>query len=409
MIAGKRLLPARQEAALTDYVERLSKHTAGRQALHLRMSTLRPQGRRPERLRIAALAFEPLVSGYDGALFHLSNDDFIVFCKDASAEVIDRALSYLRNLYAGDPVVENAGKDLAGLCRRFDLATSCGAIANIARAAQVSARKTHALNETVGAPESPPGSSDRILDPAVLGSIQTAIAQADLTNMIRRQQVCAVIPGKPPQPVFSEVFTSMAALREILTPDIDIHGNRWLFQDLTAHLDRRVINFLGHKDDSSLSKAFSINLNVASLGSQEFFNFDRELSSDVRCTVVIELQLIDILADLDAFLFYRNFLRERSYRFCLDGLTCRSLPLVNIKRMGVDLAKIIWSPEFHDRVMRKDGETIEAVKEIDPKRVILIRCDDERAFETGKALGVSLYQGYLIDDMLKPGQSKRSA
>ncbi len=408
MIAGKRVLPGQQEAALTDYVQRLEKHTAGRHALHLRMSALRPQSRQIQRLHIAALAFEPLVSGFDGALFRLSNDDFVVVCKDAGPEIINRALSYLKNLYAADPIVRDTGEDLKGFCRRFDLAKSYGTLLDFARAAQETARRITS-SDTVGAPQSPSEPAERTLDPKALSNIQTAIAQADLTNMIRRQQVCAVAPGKAPQPVFSEVFTSMAALREILTPDIDIHGNRWLFQDLTAHLDRRVINFLGHKDDSSLSKAFSVNLNVASLASPEFLIFDRELSADARQTVVIELQLIDILADLDAFLFYRGFLRERRYRFCLDGLTYQSLPLINTERLGVDLAKLIWSPELHESAMREDSEIREAVKAIDPKRVILIRCDDELAFETGKALGISLYQGYLIDDLLKPGQAKRSA
>ncbi len=409
MIAGKQALASQQEAALTNYVQRLSKHTAGRQALHLRMSALRPRARRPERLQIAAFAFDPLINGYDGVLFRLKNDDMVVFCKDANKEAIDRALNNLRSLYASDPVIRDAGEDLKGFCRRFDLEKSYGTVVDFALEAQESASKIDAFRETAQARGGSSASADRVLDPASLGSIQAAISQADLTNMIRRQQVCAVVAGKPPQPVFTEVFTSMVALREILTPDIDIHGNRWLFQDLTTHLDRRVINFLSHKDDSSLSKAFSINLNVASLASQEFLNFDREMTSDARRTVVIELQLIDILADLDAFLFYRNFLSQRSYRFCLDGLTYQSLPLVNIERLNVDLVKIFWSLEFHESVMRKDREIIEAVEAIDPKRVILIHCDDERALETGKALGVSLFQGFLIDDLLKPGLAKRSA
>ena len=48
MIAGKQTNADQEEAALTDYVQRLGKNTAGRQALHLRMSALRPQGRQPQ-------------------------------------------------------------------------------------------------------------------------------------------------------------------------------------------------------------------------------------------------------------------------------------------------------------------------------------------------------------------------
>lgn len=409
MIAGKQANAGQEEAALTDYVQRLGRNTEGRQALHLRMSALRPQSRQPQRLRIAALAFEPLISGYEGALFRLRNDDMIVFCKDATPEAIENALSYLKNLYIADPAISAAGEELEGFCRRYDLTVSHGALLNLARSAQAAAREADGAREAAQAPQGPSQAAGRTLDPKVLDQIQTAIAQADLTNMIRRQPVCAIVEGQAPQTVFLEVFTSMTALKETLTPDIDIHANRWLFQDLTAHLDRRVLSYLGHKDDSTLSKSFSINLNVTSLASLEFLNFDRDLNNDVRRTVVIELQLVDILSDLDAFLFYRNFLRERSYRFCLDGLTHQSLVLLHTARLGADLVKIIWSPELHEKVMRGDSEIAAAVKEIDPRRVILIRCDDKLAFETGKALGVTLYQGFLIDDLLKPSYAKRSA
>jgi len=406
MIADKQAPASQQEAALNDYVDRLIKHSDGRRMLHLRMSALQPLGRQTQRLHIAALAFEPLITGFEGALFRLSNDDMVVFCKNPSAQAIDHALNHLKDLYAADPVIRDAGENLEGFCQTYDLAKSYNTVVEFARAAQAAVSQP-ALSS---APESqPPEMAGRVLDGNVLAKIQAAVAQADLTNMIRRQPVCAVVPGKPPRPVFSEVFTSMAALREILTPDVDIHGNRWLFQDLTTHLDRRVIAFLGHKDDKSLSKSFSINLNVASLASPEFLAFDRKMTGDARQTVVVELQLIDILADLEAFMFNRAFLRERNYKICLDGLTYQSLPLVNTGRLGVDLVKVIWSPEFHESVMRKDSDIIEAVKAIDPKRIILIRCDDERVFETGKALGTTLYQGYLIDRMLKPAQVMRSA
>ena len=124
MIAGKSATAGQQEAALDDYVQRLGKHTAGRRALHLRLSALRPQGRQPQRLAIAELAFEVLISEYQGALFRLSNADMVVFFKDASPEVVKRALNYLRNLYAEDPIVRDAGDDLSGFCRHFDLAKS---------------------------------------------------------------------------------------------------------------------------------------------------------------------------------------------------------------------------------------------------------------------------------------------
>ncbi len=408
MNAGNQAIPGQQEAALLDYAERLRRSGGGRRAILACLSTLRPTNRKPERLNLAAQAFEPLASAYSGAMFRLHNGDIVVICKDAPQDAISQAVNKLRNLFEDDVAVAEDDPDESKFCRQLDLANGYGSLMQYARHAVESARQPGNASDAT-APAGGTARAKRDLDPKTLAAIQTAIAQADLTNVIRRQNICAVLPGKPPQPVFTEVFTSMAALRDILTPDVDIYSNRWLFLDLTVHLDRRVLKFLGHKDDSALAKAFSVNLHVASLAAPEFQTFDQKLSSEARKSVIIEMQPIDVLADIDAFRFTRNFLRERSYRFCLDGLTYQSLPIINCKLLGVDLVKIIWSPELHHDAMRKDSAITAAVKAIGPSRVILVRCDDELALETGKALGTSLYQGYLIDKMLKAAKAKPPA
>ena len=408
MNAVAQAIPGQQETALLDYLQRLSKSTAGRRALHVKLSMLRRQNRQAQRLHIAAMALDPLINAKEGTLFRLQNDDFVVLCKDASPQALCEAVREIAALFVGDPAVQDAEKEVSQFWQSYDLGTAHTAFVSVIR---------ELLEAAIAAAEAGEGDKPnraapalkRMLDPKTLGSIQSAIARADLSNVIRRQLVCAVLPGQAPKPVFSEVFTSMNALREVLTPDIDIHGNPWLFRDLTSHLDRRVLSFLGHKDDSTLSKAFSINMNVASLYAQEFLSFDRRLSDEARETVVIELQLVDIMSDLDSFFFSRNFLRARKYRFCLDGLTYQTLPVINTERLDFDLIKIIWSPELHEAAAAKDDGLMAAVKAIGAKRIVLIRCDDEVAFETGKMLGSSLYQGFLIDRLVKGTAAKPKA
>ncbi len=400
MNIANQTIPAQQESALLDFVARIRKSTAGRNAIHVHMSALQPTNRHPSRLRIAALAFEPLVIGFEGTVFHLRNADFVVFCKGAPPETVKRAILHIQNLFIDDPAIKDAGPDQMSFCTHFDVHREYKLVLALSEQAFESARQHHDALGGVSSQDTarPP---QRALDPKMLGRIQSAISQADLTNVIRRQMVCALVSGQAPQPVFTEVFTSIAALREVISPEIDISKNPWLFQDLATYLDRRVISFLAHKDDSSLHQAFSLNLNVCSLASPEFLSLDREMSGEARRSVVVELQLIDILAGLDDFLFARNFLRERRYRFCLDGMTHQSLPMINFKHLDVDLVKVIWSPALHQEAMRKDSAVHEAIAAIEAKRVILIRCDDELAIETGQALGVSMFQGFLIDKMAK--------
>jgi hypothetical protein len=45
-----------------------------------------------------------------------------------------------------------------------------------------------------------------------------------------------------------------------------------------------------------------------------------------RGTVIFELQTIDIFSDLGAYIFARDFVKERGYRVCLDGVTDLTCP-----------------------------------------------------------------------------------
>jgi EAL domain-containing protein (putative c-di-GMP-specific phosphodiesterase class I) len=398
-----------QEAALLDFVERLRKFTEGRRAVHLRLSRLRPYNRREHHLRIAATVFDKLVRDYDGALFRLFNNDLIVICDGASVADIDHAVLHLRYLFSEDPFLKHDEDGDTRFCAWFDLEEDYLDLLNLAQR-MVSAQTQHAQRKNERSDKGPASKSEEEreeeapqipLDPPNLAILEQAIAQADLSTIIRRQPICAVVPDRKPEPVYYEIYTSIASLRETLMPDIDMQANQWLFQDLTKHLDRRMISYLAQGDDATLHQAFSVNLNVSTLLSPEFLDFDEALNSGTRGGIVIELQLFDVYADLGNFLFARDFLHERGYKFCLDGTTHMSLPLINREDLGFDLVKLQWSPDLFDQLHGFRGDGLrQAARDMGSERLILNRCDSEQALEVGKSLGITLYQGHLLDKML---------
>lgn len=245
------------------------------------------------------------------------------------------------------------------------------------------------------------------LDPPSLATIQGAIAQADLSGMVRRQPICAVVKEQKPTPVFEEIYTSIADLGKTLLAEYDILGNRWLFQDLTRYLDLRMIALLIKNDGDALHKAFSLNLNVSTLLSPEFLDLDEALTVTSQNTTVIELQLIDVFSDMGSYLFAREFLHDHGYRICLDGISHLSLPFVERKRLGFDLVKLQWSADLFDQLEgARKQELRDAVERIGPERLILCRCDSVKALEVGRSLGIGLYQGHLLDQMLVENVSK---
>ncbi len=238
------------------------------------------------------------------------------------------------------------------------------------------------------------------MTPEQLGRLEQAIATADLSNLMRRQPVCLIANDHPPRPVFRELFISIGELANTLLPEVDLAANRWLFQHLTQFLDRRMLALLARNDDSSIATSFSINLNVSTLLSEEFEAFNRGLAQDSRSTVVIELRFEDMIADLDAYLFARDILHDRGYRLCLDGVTTRTLPLVDREQLALDLIKLFWSPDMIEESDATTAALGERIAEIGRARTILARCDDADAIQFGRTVGISLFQGRHLDELM---------
>ncbi len=397
------------EAMLADYTARLARHAEGRRAVHVHLSALSPHNRRAHHIRIAVNCFTPLVEKFNGEIFLLENDDIIFICKGATIANIDEAILRLRYVFDEDPAASGSGDDDGkGFCTWYDLEWDYGAFKALVARATAADRprdggKWPAADQGDHAGAMPPG---ELLDPQKLVQLENTLATMDVTKLLRRQPVCVITPGRLPSPVFHELYVSIAELRRVLMPKVDPMSDRWLFQHLTTVLDRRVLTLLPDLM-ATMPAPISININVPILLSSEFLTFDAKIRGNARNTLLFELQNIDIFRDMAAYLFARDFLHQRNYRICIDGLTCFSLPLIDRKELGVDMLKVHWSTELGD----KDGgdrraKLAEAVALAGPSRVVLSRCNSEQAITVGRSIGITMFQGRHVDHQLRGGSMK---
>jgi EAL domain-containing protein (putative c-di-GMP-specific phosphodiesterase class I) len=389
------------EYLLLDYTKRLARHPLGRRGIIIHLSRLRPDNRRSHHIRIAANTFEAMIKQFDGQIFLLQNADIVFVCKDASIGVIDEAIMRLRYLFGDDPLaaeLDENGPDRFATWYDMerDYHEFLGWVEEIYE--QEVKRKKRIAQIAGGAAR-----EDRQpLDPQSLAELVNTIQRADLTNVMRRQSICVIMGDATPKPVFREIYISIPDLRETILPRRDIASDRWLFQHLTQHLDRRVLAMLRKNDDPSIAHSYSLNLNISTLLSQEFLQFDQSLRSGARGTIVIELQKVDIFADLGAYVFARDFLRERGYRVSLDGLSSVTLPFIDRERLGLDLIKMFWTPDMADPLhTERITAFCDAVDRTGRSRIILARCDSEEAVKFGQSVGLRLFQGRHIDRLLR--------
>jgi hypothetical protein len=398
------------EPQLLAYVRQLERNYYDWRVVHLHLSCLKPHNRRDYQLRIAAREFDGLLKKHKSELFQISSGDIFFLWHEGTFADVDPVVLRLRYLFSDDPLAntdDHQDDDAAELvayqrgeqaeplrfCSWYDLEREYESFCLHLDRCLENLGGRHGAEMAV--PREP-------LDLARLAQLESSLASMDLSDLIRRQMVCALLPQTGPQPLFSEVHVALRDLADALVPGVDLTADTWLFQRLAEALDRRLLSCLTKQEPAAPTGAISVNLRLATLLSPEFLKFDHEYRRQTSTPVIIELQLIDIFAELGAYMFIREFVRDRGYLMCIDGLHYLHLPLIDRKRLGADLVKVIWSPDLLDSLNEERREELKsAIKRVGVDRVILCRCDSVEAVRWGQSLGIRVFQGHYIDSRLR--------
>lgn len=396
-----------QEHYLVEFARRLETTNDGRVAVHLHLSKLRAENRQPYQLRVANAFLKPLGDKYQGRIFPLGNGDTIMVLRDAKSDDIDNVLARLRYLFAEDPLTEGDSAGEAGLFEsRYALDREYHSFRMATERLYETARK-----EAADAQNRPKTNGDaRPLTADLLPRLLNGINSVDISALLRRQPICVIMPGNPPQPVMWEVMAELGEVGRLLSDGIDLDSNRWYRYALRDAVLERLMAWLTKDGISDTADPVSIDATVAGLLSEQFLSFDTNLSTTAKKRVVFELQEIDAFSNLGALMFARDLLQERGYRLCLDGLNHLTLPLIGRKRLGFDFLKLHWGPDFeHDVRADRTRELADTIADIGPARLILYRCASARAIDCGRSMGITLFQGSYVDSMMRGAGPKNGS
>jgi hypothetical protein len=403
------MLPIRsQEELLMDYVRRLAERASGRRAVHLRLSQLRAYNRRAHHLQAATSGLRSMFEAAEGQLFVLKSADTIFVYKANVHQRVEQEIQKICFLFSDDPALMDARGASDFVCR-FDIQAEYERFQSVVRdlvgreaapashaACQLTTKERLKRKQTVG----------QSLTPDLLAKLEAALSRADLSSLVRRQTVCAISPRLDVEARFAELYVAIAELRETLLPNVNLLGNRWLFQHLTGTLDRRVLQLLT-MPENAIAGDLSINLNVATLLSKEFGSFDNALSAHRAGALIVELQAIDVFQDLRAFHLARKVVQDKGYRVCLDGVGYRDLELIDCDRLGVDLVKMLWDADLLTEVDSMLERLRLLIARIGPSRLVLCRVDARVGIDLGHALGVAMFQGRCVEELLTNDNRRR--
>ena len=339
----------------------------------------------------------------EGKAFGFRNDDvFIVYSPKINENQIKALLIKTGLYFSADSKIENP----EALQRTFVLPAEKDALNyEVSRIESTMPSRSDAASEKSAAHKRfvlPPVAAEqgkKQLTPAELARISKALVNTDFSNMIRRQFVCIVLDDIAPSPMFEEVFVSIADLGETILPDVSLTATPWLFQDLTETLDKCVLTTVSRHDDGAFYRDFSLNLNVSSILSEDFKSFDKGIRENMKASVVLELQPIDIVSDFSMYVRVRDFAQSLGYKICIDGVSALNLPFIDREKLGADFVKLTWQADLPD-LLTQDEKLKEKILSIGSNRTILCRVDDEKALNFAKESKITLLQGRYIQHLL---------
>ena len=379
-----------QEVILSDRLERLVRVPCRRQAIVVFFSRLRPRPQLARQLVVARSHLDRGAADLEADLFTLSSGDMVLLLQSDRRDRLEDLARRVCETFPSDPVA-HIGPE--GLVELMDLEADLPRLRAMVRAWEATAR-AQARREALGIASG----VLKPITPEVLGQVCEAIRRGDVSSLIRRQPVALWLDGAPPQPIFWEIYASIADLAKMVAPETDLTSDRWLFQYLTATLDRRVLAMLPRTNDQSLMAKVSLNLNLSTVLSHVFLDFDRQLRMTARGTICVELQAMDVLADIRGFSVARALLHGRGYKICIDNLDPLNAPMASRRALGYDLAKVAFGEELEAGAEGVYAERLAAwIAETGPERVILSRVETPEMVAAGRRIGMNLFQGRFVD------------
>jgi hypothetical protein len=306
------------EAALRDLVLQTARSGAQRRAVMLHTERLPACLGRPHHIRLAREALSGLAASDRAQTFDLSQGRRVIVWRGAAAAELDKARVALAQLLAGQPDGQTPGA--ADLLTAYDLPEQAPCL----------------LDELADArPEPPRAVPSRPLDAPLLAMLEAALAQADLSGFARWRPVMR-LDGTAPPVAWEERYFDMEAIAASLCPEVAIQADPWLFLRLTRTLDRRMLALLAAPRELRGHGAFAIHLNTDTILSADFLRLDEALPLALRGQVILNLRVVDLLADPAAFTFARRFAQSRGYRIALTGTTGGHLPCLDLAAACLD-------------------------------------------------------------------------
>jgi len=213
---------------------------------------------------------------------------------------------------------------------------------------------------------------------------------------VRHQEMVEILPGGPPKVFMREYFVGMDALKTHVFLDVELRGSGNIFNQMTITLDRLLLDAFADANPDRF--ACSINLNVESVFTRAFQTFLDHADKDAFANIAFEFRQANVLQQYDEYEVAANLISSRKGSIAIDAVFPETVGIVNMQRLSANYAKIFWR-QGAETILQKFESEIEMLQN-NGTRVVLARVDDDLGIQVGHDLGITLFQGFYVDELL---------
>lgn len=266
-----------------------------------------------------------------------------------------------------------------------------------AQAAAVLAAVEESLGLDAAMRAAPVAPAGRAPEAAAIGQAERALLSADLTAHVRRRKVCRLLPeGGAPEPVWEDRRVALEDVCAALLPGRDAARTPWLARRFRRSVDARLLAGLTHAEEMRGLGPLSLTLGVDSLTSPEFLRLDAVWPAALRGDLTVAIAAEEAAADPAGFAFARDWLLLRGHRPMLDLATPDAARALPAARAGTPVVRLRWS-EALPALGTPAAEALRAALPAEPESVVLAGVDRPAAIAWGWEMGITLFQGRLIE------------
>lgn len=376
---------SKAEKYLLDALDRISKNSYGYAVLYVSISKLKPKHRHPEFVKILGRLFDSVVGNARGYFYIMSNGDFVILGRDITQETVDEAVAKLRQGLSADPILH--GKDSSEFATVFEFPENFATFYKYVEEMLVS---------DVQQDDGELLPAKRPVEAREIDNVIAELDEIDIAELVKRQSVIRIKGAGKFDVLFQEFFVAVKDLSLQFDRNLDLVANRWLFLYMTQALDKKTLAAFFAADLKKWPQQISLNLNLSSVFSREFVEFARNFLKPEQ-KVLVEVQLIDVFNNLPLYFEAKEILHKGGHKLILDGVSPAALKMLNLKTLQPDMVKLFWEPLLEDEPFNPALKEI--IETLGKEKVILAKCDSDKALKWGVSYGITAFQGPFMDDI----------